>query len=109
MIEEHIQPDTFTPSLHTLLGDLRKSLNQLLGTFKLQFAQDETSTRTTHLTKTQIDMGISEPVSQRPCPIATKHYDWVRSEINKLFDAQVICSSHSSCSAPIIVVSKEDG
>ena len=33
MIDEHIQPDTFTPTLHTLPGDVRKSLNQLLETF----------------------------------------------------------------------------
>ena len=38
-----------------------------------------------------------------------KHYDWVRSEINKLLDAQVIHSSHSSLSASIIVVPKRDG
>ena len=57
MIEEHIQPDTFTPPLHTLPGDVRKSLTQLLETFKLQFAQDETSIGTTHLTKMQTDIG----------------------------------------------------
>ena len=33
MIDEHIQPDTFTLSLHTLLDDVSKSLNQLLETF----------------------------------------------------------------------------
>ena len=38
-----------------------------------------------------------------------KHYDWVRSEINKLFDTQGICSSYSSRSASIIVVPKGDG
>ena len=36
MLDEHIQPDTFTTALHTLLGDVRKSLNQLLETFKSQ-------------------------------------------------------------------------
>ena len=95
MIGEHIQTDSFTPALHTFPGDVRKSLNQLLETFKSQFAQDETSTGTTHLTKMQIDMGNSEPVLQRPYPISVKYYDWVRSEINKLPDAQVIHSSHS--------------
>ena len=58
--------------------------NQLLVTFKSQFAQDETSIGTTHLTKMQIDMGDSEPVLQMPYPIIMKHYDWVRSEINSL-------------------------
>ena len=66
MIDEHIQPYTFTPPLHTLPGDVRKSLNQLLETVILQFAQDETSIRTTHLSKMQIDTGDSESVSQRP-------------------------------------------
>ena len=66
MLDEHIQPDTFTPPLPTLLGDVRKSLNQLLETFKSQFAQDETSIETTHPTKMQIDMGDSEPILQKP-------------------------------------------
>ena len=38
-----------------------------------------------------------------------KHYDWVKKEIEKLLDAKVIHSSHSSWSAPIIVVPKDDG
>ena len=108
MIDEHVHPDTFTPPLHTFHGDVRKSLNQLLETFQSQFIQGETWTGTTHLTKMQIDTANSEPVSQKPYPIALMHYDWVRSEINKLLDAWVICSSHSSWAAPIIVVPKED-
>ena len=55
MIDEHIQPETLTPSLHTVLSDVKKSLNQLLETFKSQFAQDETGIGTTHLTKMQVD------------------------------------------------------
>ena len=84
MIDEHIQPDTFTPPLHnTLPEDVRRKLNQLLETFKSQFLQDETSIGTTHLTKIQIDTGDSQSVLQRPYPIALKHCDSVRSEINK--------------------------
>ena len=109
MTDEHFPLDTLTPTLYTLPGDVRKSLYQLLETFKSQFVQDETSIGTTHLTKMQINTGNSEPVSQRTCPIAMKHNDWVQSEINKLCDAQVICSSNSSWSAPVIVVSKGDG
>ena len=107
MLDEHVQPDTFTHSLHTLPQDVRKSLNQLHETFKSQFTQDETSIGTTHLTKIQIDIGNSEPFWQRPYPIAMKHYDWVRSEINKLLDVQVIHNNHSNWSAPIIVVQRE--
>ena len=51
-----------TLPLQTLPDDVRKSLNQLLETFKSQFAWDETSIGTTHLTKMQVDMGSSEPI-----------------------------------------------
>ena len=47
-----------------------------------------------------MEMGNSEPVSWRPYPIAMKHYNWVRSEINRLLDAHVIHNSHSSSSTP---------
>ena len=75
----------------------------------LQFAQDETSIGMTTLTSMSIDTGTADPVSQKPYPIAMKHYDWVKNEIEKLLAAKVIHSSHSSWSAPIIVVPKGDG
>ena len=53
--------------------------------------------------------GTSEPVSQKPYPIAMKHYKWVKDEIEKMVAAKVICTSHSSWSAPIIVLPKGDG
>ena len=56
-----------------------------------------------------IDTGTSEPVSQKPCPIAMKHYKWVKDKINKLLTAKVIQVNHSSWSAPIIFVPKGDG
>ena len=101
MIDEHVQPNTFILPLHTLPGDVMKSLNQLLETFKSQFTQDETGIGTTHLTKMQIDKGDSEPVLQRPYPIAMKLCGWVRSVINKPLNAQVIHSSHFSWSEQI--------
>ena len=109
MIDEHVQPDTFTPPSHTVLSDVRKSLNQLLETLKSQMLQDETHIGTRHLTKMKIDTGDSKPVLQRPYPIAIKQFDWVKNEINKLLDVQVICSSHSSWSAPVIAVPKDGG
>ena len=63
----------------------------------------------TTLTSMSIDTGTADPVSQKPYPIAMKHYDWVKTEIEKLLAAKVIRSSHSSWSAPIIVVPKGDG
>ena len=56
-----------------------------------------------------IDTGTSEPVSQKPYPIAMKHYQWVKEEIEKLLAAKVIHTSCSSWSASIIVVPKGDG
>ena len=64
---------------------------------------------TTPLTKMTTDTRDSEPVSQKPYPIAMKHYHWVKGKINKLLTAKVIRSSQSSWSAPIIVVPKGDG
>ena len=63
----------------------------------------------TLLTKMTINTGNSNPVSQKPYPIAMKNYQWVKEEIEKLLAAKVICSSRSSWSAPIIVVPKGDG
>ena len=54
-------------------------------------------------------MGDSDPVSQKPYPVAMKHYNWVKEEIDKLLEAGVIRNSHSSWSAPIIVVPKGYG
>ena len=105
MIDKHVQPDTFTSSLHTLLCDVRKSLNQLLETFKSQFYRIK-----------QILVNLSHKIANwhrwlRPCPaevIIMKHYDWVRSKINRLLDAQVTCSSHSIRSATTTAVHKGD-
>ena len=56
-----------------------------------------------------IDTGHSDPISQKPYPIVMTHYQWVKEEIDKLLEAGVIRNSHSSWSAPIIVVPKGDG
>ena len=108
MMDEQFQVDTLKPTLHKLSQEIQQSLAKLLETFKSQFVQDKTSISTEHLNKMQTDTGTSEPVSQRPYPIAMKHYDWVQNEINKLLYANVIHSSHSSWSALIITVPKGD-
>ena len=63
----------------------------------------------TNLNKMEIDTGNSKPLLQKPYPIAMKHYDWVKDEINKPLDAKVIHSSHSSWLAPIMVIPRGDG
>ena len=64
---------------------------------------------TTPLTEMNTDTGTSDPVSQKPYPIAMKNYQWVKEEIKKLLTAKVIHSSRSSWPVPIIVVPKGDG
>ena len=63
---------------------------ELLNEYDSQFVQDETSIGTTPLIEMTIDMGTSKPVSQKPYPIAIKHYKWVKDEINKLLMTKVI-------------------
>ena len=109
MMAETVTPDTFNPPCHELSNAIQHELNTLLQDYESQFAKDETSIGTTPLTSMMIDTGDSNPISQKPYPIAMKHYQWVKEEIEKLLTAKVICSSRSSWSAPIIVVPKGDG
>ena len=109
MLPKTVKPDSFTPPKYQLNSTIRQQLDNLLGTFKDQFTKDKTTIGTTPLTQMSINTGDSDPVSQKPYPIAMKHYNWVKEEINKLLEAGVIRNSHSSWSAPIIVVPKGDG
>ena len=108
MLPETIKLDSFTPPKYQLDSTTQQQLDNLLRTFKDQFMKDEMTIGTTPLTQMSIDMGDSDPVSQKPYPIAMKHYQWVKEEIDKLLEAGVIRNSHSSWSAPIIVVPKGD-
>ena len=105
---ERVQLDTFDPPCHNLKASMQEKLATLLAEFETQFSKDETSIRTTPLTKMIINTRNLDPVSQKPYPITMKKYQWVKEEIEKLFAAKVICS-RSSWSAPIIVVPKCDG
>ena len=109
MMSETVTPDTSNLPCHELSTAVQNDLKLLLQEYGLQFAQDETSIGTTPLTSMTIDTGTSDPVSQKPYPLAMKHYQWVKDEIEKLLATKVICTSHSSWSAPIIVVPKGDG
>ena len=109
MLPKTIKPDSFTLPKYQLNSTIQQQLDNLLGSFKDQFAKDKTTIGTTPLTQMSIDTGESDPVSQKPYPVAMKHYNWVKEEINKLLEAGVIRNSHCSWSVPIIVVLKGDG
>ena len=104
MMAEQVKPDTFDPPHHKLKASIQNKHDTLLEEFKKQFAKDETSNRTTPLTRMTINTGNSDPVSQKTYPIAMKNYQWVKEEIEKLLTAKVIYSSRSSWSEPIILV-----
>ena len=107
MMAEQVQADIFDPLHHKLKPSIQSKLDALLKEYATQFAKDEISIRTMPLTEMTINTGDSEPISQKPYPIAIKNYQWVKEEIEKLLTVKVICSSRSSWSAPIIVVPKE--
>ena len=109
MMSETITPDTSDLPRHELSAPIQDSLKLLLQKYKSQFTKDETTIGTTPLTSMTIDTGTADPVSQKPYPIAMKHYKWVKDEIEKLLTTKVIHTSCSSWSAPIIVVPKGDG
>ena len=75
MIAEKVEPDTFKPSHHKLKQNIETKLMELLKEYNSQIAQDETPMGTTSLTEMTIDTRTSEPVSQKPYPIAMKHYN----------------------------------
>ena len=90
MMAEKVELDTFKPPHHNLKQNIKTKLMEILKEYDSQFAQDETTIGTTPLTEMTIATGTSEPVSQKPYPIAMKHYKWVKDEINKLLMAKAI-------------------
>ena len=109
MMAETVTPDTSNPPHHELSKTVQNELELLLWEYESQFAKDETSIGTNPVTSMTIDTGTSNPVCQKPYPIAIKHHQWVKDEIEKLLAAKVIHNSRSNWSAPIIVVPKGDG
>ena len=109
MMSETITPDTFNPLQHELSVAVQDNLKLLLQEYESQFTKDKTAIGTTPLTSMTIDTGTTDPVSKKSYPIAMKHYQWVKEEIEKLLATKVICTSHSSWSALIIVVPKGNG
>ena len=99
MMSETVTPNTFNPPQHELSAAVQDNLKLLLQEYESQFAKDETTIGTTPFTSMTIDTGTADPVSQKPYPIAMKHYQWVKEEIEKLLATKVIHTSHSSWSS----------
>ena len=87
----------------------RLDLENLLKENHDVFAADEREIGTTPLIKMSIDTGNHPPIAKKLYALALKHFHWIKEEIDKLPEAGVIRESHSSWSAPIVVVPKGDG
>ena len=74
MMAEQVKPDVFDPPCHKLNANIQNELNALLKECESQFVKDEISIGTTPLTSMMIDMGHSDPVSQKSYPITMKNY-----------------------------------
>ena len=85
------------------------NLDKLFEANKDAFAEDERQIDTTLLIKMSCDTGDACPIAKKPYTLSLKHYDLVKEEIDKLLEAGVIRESHSSWSAPIVVIPKGDG
>ena len=72
IIAEQVKSDTFDPPHHKLKTSMQEKLDTLLVEFETQFAKDETSIRTTLLTKITINTGNSYPVPRKSYPITIK-------------------------------------
>ena len=68
MMAEQVKPNTFDPHCHKLKTNTQNKLDALLKEYETEFAKDETCIRTTALTKMTVDIGNSDPVSQKPYP-----------------------------------------
>ena len=80
MMAEHMKPDTFHAPHHKMKPSIESKLDTLLKEYASQFAKDKISIGTTPLTEMTIDMGTSDPISQKPYPIAIKNYQWVKKK-----------------------------
>ena len=109
MIAETVTPDPSTHHAMNYLQLSKMSLNYYYMNMNLGLHRMKLQLGTSPLTSMMIDTGTSKPISLKPYPIAMKHYQWVKDEIEKLLAAKVIHASRSSWSAPIIVVPKGDG
>ena len=86
-----------------------QDLEQLLTENKEAFADDERQIGMTPLIIMSVDTGDHPPIAKRPYTLSMKHYGWVKEELDKLLEAGIIRESHSSWSAPVVIVPKADG
>ena len=101
MMSETVTPNTFNPPQHELSADVQDNLKLLLQEYESQFAKHETTIGTTPLTSTTTDTGTADPVSQKPYPIAMKHYQWVKEKLRSYLPQKLFASAAPACQHPL--------
>ena len=97
MMAEEVKPNTFHPPLHKLKPSIESKLDALLKEYASQFMKDETSLAMTPLTEMTIDTGTSDPVFQKPYPIAMKNYQWVKERLKNYLQQRSYAAVDQVC------------
>ena len=102
LMAEPVQLNTFNSPCHKLRPSIKSKLNSLLKEYASQFPKDETTRGITPLTEITIGTGTTNPVSQKPYPIAMKNYQWVKGRDQEIAHSkghlqqqiQLVCTNH---------------
>ena len=86
MMAEKVEPDTFIPPCHKVQKILKQKWKELLKEYRCQFAQNETTIGTTPLTNMTIAPRDSDPVSQKPYPIAWNTTNGLRTRLTNYWE-----------------------
>ena len=84
----------------------QETFKELCNDYKDIFSIDSSDIGKTPLIEMEIDMGDSQPITQKPCILPLKHAAWVQNELKILEKAGVIVRSVSPWASPIVVVPK---
>ncbi|GMF34419.1 unnamed protein product [Phytophthora fragariaefolia] len=92
------------------LGDEQTELfSDLLGSFKDIFVETSMKTGRTDLLEFSIDTEDSDPIKQRPYRVSQAEGDVMKSDIQQYHELNLIRSSSSPWSSPVLMIRKPDG
>ena len=109
-----VHPSTFHPKLRLTLEDAyitpqtKQNLNKLLINFDDIMSHSSTNiglvTQEEVLTETPSD---ALPIASKPYPLALKHHQFIKEELQKLLQAGLIEWSMSPYTSPVLVINKK--
>lgn len=112
--DHHTKPDlnpdlTFDFTNSPVPHEWKERITEKLRSMPEVFALHELDFSRTDKTKHHITLSDETPFKHRPRPIHPQDIEAVRSHLQQLLDAAVICESESPFSSPIVVVRKKKG